>query len=293
MSTIAGKLLVKRRTASSFVITVILLLGTAVAFAQDAALEQYLQKVSLNTPAAQNSIKDNILQGKPHAPLPASTFDPYYYIPHDPLVVTPGLRVMIFSPHPDDESISSAGLVQRVVQMGGKVNIVFFTNGDGYAYAIRLIKNGRICARDFVEYGKKRQQEAIQAACELGLQPEDVVFLGFPDTGIDDLWEQYWSIFKPFISPFTLFDRPHIKGAQRWVKYSGVELVEEVERVIREFSPDWVVLPDPRDFHPDHSTAGVFVLDALREIYQEGKDVFSPSRVLAYLVHFHKLMTSQ
>jgi len=192
---------------------------------------------------------------------------------------------MIFVPHPDDESIAASGLIQRVLEGEGKVRVVFVTNGDGYTYAVRLrVKNARISSKDFIEYGKKRQEEAVQALCELGLQPEDASFLGFPDDGIDDLWEFYWSNLKPFISPHTLFDRPHRKGLQRWVKYSGVSLKDEIERVIKEFSPDWVVAPDPRDYHPDHAAAGVFVLDALRTIYYN-EDIL-PARVLTYLVHY-------
>ena len=167
----------------------------------------------------------------------------------------------------------------------GKVRVVFVTNGDGYTYAVRLrVKNAHLSAKDFIEYGKKRQEEAVQALCELGLQPEDATFLGFPDDGIDDLWESYWSNLQPFISPHTLFDRPHRKGLNRWVKYSGVSLRDEIERVIKEFSPDWVVLPDPRDYHPDHAAAGVFVLDALRTIYSDEDTL--PARVLTYLVHY-------
>jgi LmbE family N-acetylglucosaminyl deacetylase len=172
-----------------------------------------------------------------------------------------------------------------VLEGGGKVCVVFVTNGDGYAYAVRLrLKKANISAKDFIEYGKKRQEEALQALCELGLQPEDAIFLGFPDDGIDNLWESYWSNLKPFISPHTLFDRPHRKGMNRWVKYSGVSLRDEIERVMKQFAPDWVVLPDPRDYHPDHATAGVFVLDALRAIYVS-EDIH-PDKVLTYLVHF-------
>ena len=196
-----------------------------------------------------------------------------------------GARVIIFVPHPDDESIAASGLIQRVLEREGKVRAVFVTNGDGYTYAVRLaMKNQHISAKNFIEYGKKREEEAVQALCELGLQPEDATFLGFPDAGIDELWEAYWFNLHPFISPHTLFDRPHRKGLKRWVKYSGVSLRDEIEQVLKEFSPDWVVIPDPRDYHPDHATAGVFVLDALRTIYSDEDTL--PARVLTYLVHY-------
>jgi LmbE family N-acetylglucosaminyl deacetylase len=274
-----------KNTVALFFFVAIIFFGPVICSAQEITAAQYLQNMSVFSPVAANSVKDLMQQAQRPAFAPASKFDPFPYIPHGQLSVTPGTRVMIFVPHPDDESISASGLIQRVIEGEGKVRVVFVTNGDGYTYAVRLrVKNARISAKDFIEFGKKRQEEAVQALCELGLQPEDAVFLGFPDDGIDDLWESYWSNLQPFISPHTLFDRPHRKGLNRWVKYSGVSLRDEIEQVIKEFSPDWVVLPDPRDYHPDHAAAGVFVLDALETIYSE--DDTLPAKVLTYLVHY-------
>jgi len=275
----------KRTSALLYAVFAIIFCGTVMCAAEQMTVEQYLQNMSVLSPVAENSIKDLIEQKQHRVPGAFSKFDPFSYIPHGQLSVPPGVRVMVFSPHPDDESIAASGLIQRVLENEGKVKVVFVTNGDGYTYAIRLrVKNARISGKDFIEYGKKRQEEAVHALCELGFQPEDAIFLGFPDDGIEGLWESYWSNLKPFISPHTLFDRPHRKGMNRWVKYSGVSLKDEIERVIKEFSPDWVVLPDPRDWHPDHAAAGVFVLDALRTIYSDEGTV--PARVLTYVVHY-------
>jgi LmbE family N-acetylglucosaminyl deacetylase len=226
----------------------VILLVPVLCCPEETTPEQYLQNFSVFTPVASNSVKDLIQQTGYKFSEAAIQFDPFSYISHSQLSVPTGTRLMIFVPHPDDESIAASGLIQRVLEKEGKVRVVFVTNGDGYTYAVRLrVKNARISARDFIEYGKKRQEEASQALCELGLQPEDVMFLGFPDDGIDNLWESYWSNLRPFISPYTLFDRPHRKGMNRWVKYSGVSLRDEIEQAVKDFSPDWVVLPDPRD----------------------------------------------
>ncbi len=264
----------------------VLLSGVHLSRAQDLTPDQYLQRVSLFTPFAACSPGIAIQTGIKCPLSPPSTYNSFPYMPHEPLKVPVGTKVMVFVPHPDDEAIAASGLIQRVVSQEGNVRLVFLTNGDGYVQAVRLLANKQqVYPKDFVEYGKKRQEEGVQAACELGLQPEDLVFMGFPDDGIDDLWESYWSNAKSFISPYTLFDRPHRKGMNHWVKYSGQELSQEIERLILEFSPDWVVLPDPRDLHADHATTGVFVLDALREMYLDGKGTY-PAQVLTYLVHF-------
>ncbi|MEN6441756.1 MAG: PIG-L family deacetylase [Syntrophobacter sp.] len=265
-----------------------ILLIAAECSGQESFATEYLRQVSMFSPVAGLSAKDLIEGGNsPRDPAPSRPIDPFTYIPHKPLDVPSGVRAMIFIPHPDDEAIAASGLIQRIVEKEGKVCVVFVTNGDGYKEAVRLrVRNANISAKDFIEYGKKRQEEAVLALCELGLRPEDALFLGFPDDGIDDLWESYWSNLKPFISPHTLFDRPHRKGFNRWVKYSGVDLNQEIARLLTEFSPDWVILPDPRDHHPDHATTGVFVLGGLQTIYQGGKAPFTPTQVLTYLVHF-------
>jgi LmbE family N-acetylglucosaminyl deacetylase len=217
-----------------------------------------------------------------------STASAFAYISGRELIVPEGVRLMVFSPHPDDESLAASGIIQRALENDGKICVVLVTNGDGYPEGVRArIKRAVASSNDFIEYGKKRQEEAAQALCELGLPREDVVFLGFPDDGIDDLWETYWSRLTPYTSPYTRFNRPYQKGRlSRWVKYAGVDLEAEIARVLNDFKPDWVVIPDPRDFHPDHATTGVFVLDALRKLNQEGEVSFASTQVFTYLVHF-------
>jgi len=274
---------VKHTSALIFIFVIILL--PVFCSGEEPTTENYLRNVSVFSPAAAKSVEDILQEARHPEAAAASQFDPFSYIPHGWLSVPAGTRLMVFVPHPDDETLGAAGLIQRVIEGEGKVRVVFVTNGDGYTYAVRLrVKNATVTGKDFIEYGKKRQEEAVQALCELGVQPEEAVFLGFPDDGIDDLWESYWSNVQPFISPHTLFDRPHRKGLKRWVKYSGVSLRDEIERVIKEFSPDWVVLPDPRDCHPDHAAAGVFVLDALETLYYNDDTI--PAKVLTYLVHY-------
>jgi LmbE family N-acetylglucosaminyl deacetylase len=194
---------------------------------------------------------------------------------------------LIFAPHPDDETLAAGGLIQRVRSAGGTIRIVFVTNGDGYVDGVRReVNRQRTSSADFIEYGERRHHEALRALRLLGLRDDDALFLGFPDTGIDDLWAGYWSTKKPYRSPYTRFDRPLYKESlSRRVEYAGSDLEGEIARTIRTFAPDWIVVPDPRDRHPDHCTTGVFVLDALRKLRREGNDGARRMRVLTYLVH--------
>ncbi len=213
---------------------------------------------------------------------------PYPTFPNRELVVQNQLRMIVFSPHPDDETLSSGGLIQRVLSKGGQVRVVFITNGDGFLDGVRCeFDRQETTSQDFIEYGRMRHKEALQALHELGLQPGDGIFLGFPDDGIDDLLDGHWSKHKPFISPHTRFDHPQYKESfNRWVKYSANDLRGEIERILTNFSPDWVVLPDPRDNHPDHSSTGIFVLDSLRKLKQDGNPSFANVQAFTYLVHY-------
>jgi LmbE family N-acetylglucosaminyl deacetylase len=226
-----------------------------------------------------------------HKPMELSTSDtapPRLLVSNNEMQVPTGLRLMVFTPHPDDETLAAGGLIQRVLAKEGKVQVVFVTNGDAFRDAV-IYELGRmqISTNDFIEYGEQRHDEAIHAMSGLGLGPDSSVFLGFPDGGIDDLWADNWSRGSPYTSPFTHFDRPLYKEClTKKLQYSGANLVEEMSRMITDFEPDWVVLPDPRDKHPDHFTAGLFVLDALRKLKQEREECVANTQVFTYLIHF-------
>lgn len=203
------------------------------------------------------------------------------------LIVPERLRVLVFAPHPDDETLATGGLIQRVQARGGRVRIVFVTNGDGYVDGVRHeARREATSAQDFIAYGERRRGEALKALARLGLTPEDAVFLGFPDDGIDDLWARHWSEQSPFRSPHTHLIRPFATtSTARHIDYAGVDLENEMERVMRQWSADWVVVPDPRDRHPDHCTSGVFVLDVVHRLHGKGRDGDPIPRVFTYLVH--------
>jgi len=236
--------------------------------------------------------------GRPHLEPPAASQPREIRLPNHPasqllfaskeLTVAPHVRVLLFAPHPDDETLAAGGLIQRVLANGGDVRVVFVTNGDGYVDGVRReVRRFETSTVDFIEYGKRRHDEALRALHHFGIQPGNGIFLGFPDDGIDDLWAGHWSPQRPYMSPYTRSDRPPYKDSlSRKVEYAGAELEAEIERTLRDFTPDWVVMPDPRDRHPDHCSTGVFVLDALRRLRQERLAPFARTQVFTYLVHY-------
>jgi len=199
-----------------------------------------------------------------------------------PLVIPPGARVLVIAPHPDDETIGAGGLILRLARRGAPVRIVFVTNGDGYPQAVAQdFHEQKPRDTDYLEFGELRRREAVAAARHLGLHRRDLVFLGFPDGGLAQLWRDHWSRTNPYTSPYTKEDSP---PAPDGAEYDGQDLTSLVARELRTFRPTVVVIPHPYDAHLDHATASYFVIDAL-DALQAAHVLSEHVLVLTYLVH--------
>ncbi len=78
-------------------------------------------------------------------------------------VPTPAQRVLVISPHPDDETIGAGGYIAAARMAGAEVRIVLVTDGN---------KHGQ---------GALRHVEFDNATRILGVPETDLVFLDFPD----------------------------------------------------------------------------------------------------------------
>lgn len=202
-------------------------------------------------------------------------------------LLSPQTRLMVFSPHPDDETLGAGGLIHRVLGNGGVVRVVFLTNGDGYPEGVEREEHiSHPSAQDYRAYGMLRQKEALRVLASLGMKEQDISFLGFPDRGLCSLLLQYWSDKRPYyMSPFTREDRPPPADVIRpGTEYTGKDLKREISRVLAEFHPTLLALPHPQDEHPDHCATYFFVRAALRERRKKAP-VLHP-HVLLFLIHF-------
>src|SRR4029077_11238051 len=96
-----------------------------------------------------------------------------------------------FAPHPDDEVIGAGAVLQQALAEGKKVRIVFATNGDGYPEAASALFHKPIAAlarADYLSLGATRQREAVAAARMLDVNPANLVFLGYPDAALADVY---------------------------------------------------------------------------------------------------------
>jgi LmbE family N-acetylglucosaminyl deacetylase len=196
---------------------------------------------------------------------------------------------MVFSPHPDDETLAAGGLIQRVLSLGAAVKVVFMTSGDGFPEGVE--KENRIArpsAQDYRSYGKLRKKEARQALRILGMKKQDVIFLNFPDGGLRNLLGQHWfDRFPYFRSPFTLQDRPQTDDTVLPnIEFNGEDVKREIEKLLGDFRPNLIAVADSRDRRSDHCSTYFFVTKSLKEL--RNKDPTFDPDIITYLVHFRQ-----
>jgi len=81
-----------------------------------------------------------------------------------PLALPARPRVIVFSPHPDDETIGVGGLLARLARAQVPLRVVFMTNGDGYPRAVETdLDVKRPTDADYIAFGELRQREARNA----------------------------------------------------------------------------------------------------------------------------------
>lgn len=191
----------------------------------------------------------------------------------------PGQSVLIVAPHCDDETLGTGALISRLVNRDVHLQIVVMTNGDGFP---RAAKNNFLPKKstkdDFIDLGQRRQKETEQALSLLGLNPEDIVFLGYPDTGLYRLWTpQYWE--SSFTSPYTGSDfSPYLNAFTAQASYRGASVVKDLTQIISELNPDFVFYPHPNDSHADHWATFCFIKYVLTDLDTKAQEYL-------YLVH--------
>jgi len=172
-----------------------------------------------------------------------------------------GKRVMVVAPHPDDESLGTAGVIARAVAEKRPVRVVMVTCGDSFFKAAQVFahKNNPAPA-DYRRMGLARCGETLQAMRTLGLSEKDVVFLGYPDGATRFLWDSYWDRNHPRISGGVDVDRvPYSFALRPGAPYCGQDVVDDLVREITGFKPTDIYYPTSLDEHPDHWATSAYV----------------------------------
>ncbi len=171
-------------------------------------------------------------------------------------------KLLVIAPHPDDEVLIAGGLIQQTLKNGGEIEIVFLTNGDGSRETVlRENKKVDFSPQEYLALGEQRRIEAINADTFLGVKKENLIFLGFPDRRLINLYSQnYTAANGALSSPATKFNHVPYQDAYRTNQsYLGENLTSDLKEIIADFKPTLVVTTHLRDLHPDHRAAYLFV----------------------------------
>lgn len=217
---------------------------------------------------------------------PAFAGDP---VPELDLRVGSATRMLVVAPHPDDETLGAAGIMQRVIAAGGSVRVMLATSGDAFPEGLETATHiRRPRETDYRSYGSLRERETIAAMHLLSVNRAHLLFLGFPDGGLCLIASSYLSAkSRAFHSPFTgRVEPPASEQVIRGSTYRGADVRREIESVLEAYRPTLVVLPHPEDDHPDHCATAVFVREALDAVL--ARQAARTPRVLHYLIHYDR-----
>ena len=196
-------------------------------------------------------------------------------------------RLLVFAPHPDDETLGAAGLMRQARLRGDDVRVVILTNGDGFRIsAEQYFHEVVVSPQDFVRYAYMRQDEARTALAVLGVPADHVYFLGYPDRGLMPMWTSHWAASAPVASAYTGADRsPYVDSPTPHAPYCGQSLLSDIKRQMLAERPTDIYVTHPSDDHPDHAAASVFVRTALEQLRAAGVPWARSARLHYYLVH--------
>ena len=175
-------------------------------------------------------------------------------------------RLLIVAPHCDDEMLGCGGLIQQTLKAGGKVETIIVTNGDGYPAAVqrqqRVLKAG---PQDFIRFAAQRQLESKSSLSKLGAG--SAIFLGFPDRGTMEMWDNNWTSDHPYTSAYTGYSHsPYAETFNIHSHYSGSDLLQDLCTAITAFRPTRIVVTHPSEDHTDHAAVASFVQVAVASL---------------------------
>jgi LmbE family N-acetylglucosaminyl deacetylase len=165
-------------------------------------------------------------------------------------------RLLLFAPHPDDESLACSVLLQRAVRAGAEVRVVYVTDGDDNPWPQRVLeRKWRLSATDRRRWGRLRRTEALAALRVLGVNGSAARFLALPDQKLTAIL---------------------MCGCQ--------SALERFAGIIADWGPTDLLMPSISDTHPDHSALAVMLRLVLSESFS-GQMARGQMAVWSYVVH--------
>ena len=169
-------------------------------------------------------------------------------------------RLLLFAPHPDDESLGCSILLQRAVRARAMIRVVYVTDGDDNPWPQRVLeRKWRLNGNDRRRWGRLRRTEALAALRVLGMHGSAACFLGLPDQKLSAML---------------------MRGDQ--------SALERFAAIIADWGPTDLLVPSISDTHPDHSALAVMLRLVLSESFSDPVAT-GQTAVWSYVVHGRSL----
>jgi len=186
-------------------------------------------------------------------------------------------RVLILAPHPDDEVLALGGLISEFSKRKIFLKIVYLTNGDGNPSLFWRDKEIKFSPAKFVETGKERINEAIEAVKSLGCWRKNLVFLGYPDNCLFSMWRYPQNL---AVSKTTKLNHsPYSFSFRKRREYRGINIVADIKVLLKKFKPTIVFIPHQKESNLDHRAVSFFFKKAVEDNNWTGQ-------IYQYLVHY-------
>ena len=192
--------------------------------------------------------------------------------------------LMVFAPHPDDETLGCAGILHQALKRGERVKVVLFTSGDGFPAAASIVARkpaDRLTESDFQDLARFRQLQSRAAFEALGGNPRDLIFLGYPDGALDQVYRTRGTtpVRQRFTGRSETYAAAQIDyrsaGCGKAARYVYEEALADVASLIADDRPRRICVTAEADRHPDHQAAYRFVRDAVDKTGHRGEmDVY-------------------
>jgi LmbE family N-acetylglucosaminyl deacetylase len=137
-------------------------------------------------------------------------------------------NILVFSPHPDDETLGVGGTIAKKIADGFQVYVIIITDGRNAFSEVFNIQSHPTPA----ELRTMRKNEVLNALKILGVPRENIRFLGIEDGKLQD---------------------------------SESAALKEIIKVLKEIDPEEVYFTYSKDVNPDHRAANKIVQQALNK----------------------------
>jgi len=194
-------------------------------------------------------------------------------------------RILIVAPHPDDEAIGCAGIIQEAVAAGADTHVLCLTNGDNNEFAF-IVYEKRIpfLPGSLVHLGEVRRSESVKAMKLLGLEEYNLIYLGYPDFGTFQIFKDFWKNGKPYRSLLTRATSvPYKQDPSFGSPYTGESILRDLKNILLRYRPNKIFVSHPLDLNHDHKAAYLFLQIALADVANE---LPQQPKVYTYFIHW-------